>query len=32
LTLKLPEGVDVAFRAGGYVQLECPPHHIKFRF
>lgn len=30
LTLKLPEGEDVAFRAGGYVQLECPPHHIKY--
>ena len=30
LTLKLPEGVDVNFRAGGYVQLECPPHHIKY--
>ena len=30
LTLTLPEGEDVAFRAGGYVQLECPPHHIKY--
>ena len=30
LTLKLPEGEDVAFRAGGYVQLECPPHHLKY--
>ena len=30
LTLKLPEGEDVAFRSGGYVQLECPPHHIKY--
>tara|TARA_A100001388_G_scaffold89685_1_gene64865 strand:- start:626 stop:1855 length:1230 start_codon:yes stop_codon:yes gene_type:complete len=30
LTLKLPDGEDVAFRAGGYVQLECPPHHIKY--
>ena len=29
-TLKLPEGEDVAFRAGGYVQLECPPHHLKY--
>jgi Na+-transporting NADH:ubiquinone oxidoreductase subunit F len=25
LNLKLPEGADVAFRAGGYVQLEIPP-------
>ena len=25
LTLALPEGESVDFRAGGYVQLECPP-------
>lgn len=31
LTLTLPEGEDVAFRAGGYVQLEAPPHHVRFR-
>lgn len=31
LTLKLPEGENVDFRAGGYVQLECPPHHVKFK-
>ncbi len=30
LTLELPEGENVDFRAGGYVQLECPPHHVKF--
>jgi len=30
LTLKLPEGEDVNFRAGGYVQLECPPHKVKY--
>ncbi|MFC0180507.1 NADH:ubiquinone reductase (Na(+)-transporting) subunit F [Thorsellia kenyensis] len=30
LTLALPEGEDVAFRAGGYVQLECPPHVVKY--
>lgn len=30
LTLRLPEGESVDFRAGGYVQLECPPHHVKF--
>ena len=30
LTLKLPEGENVDFRAGGYVQLEVPPHHVKF--
>ena len=31
LTLKLPEGEDVNFRAGGYVQLEAPPHHVKYK-
>ena len=30
LTLKLPEGENVNFRAGGYVQLECPPHHVEY--
>lgn len=30
LTLKLPEGENVDFRAGGYVQLECPPHTVKY--
>jgi len=30
LTLKLPEGETVDFRAGGYVQLECPPYEINF--
>ncbi|KAF0809445.1 Na(+)-translocating NADH-quinone reductase subunit F [Alcanivorax sp. S71-1-4] len=30
LVLKLPEGEEVDFRAGGYVQLECPPYEIKF--
>jgi len=30
LTLRLPEGENVDFRAGGYVQLECPPHSVKY--
>lgn len=30
LTLRLPEGESVDFRAGGYVQLECPPHTVKY--
>ena len=30
LVLKLPEGETVDFRAGGYVQLECPPHTVKY--
>lgn len=31
LTLVLPEGEDVNFRAGGYVQLECPPHRVEYK-
>lgn len=31
LVLELPEGENVNFRAGGYIQIECPPHHIKYR-
>ncbi|MEH6626078.1 MAG: NADH:ubiquinone reductase (Na(+)-transporting) subunit F [Motiliproteus sp.] len=31
LTLRLPEGENVDFRAGGYVQLECPPHAIAYK-
>ena len=31
LTLRLPEGENVNFRAGGYVQLEAPPHHVYFK-
>ncbi|MWJ28340.1 NADH:ubiquinone reductase (Na(+)-transporting) subunit F [Halomonas sediminis] len=30
LNLKLPEGENVDFRAGGYVQLVAPPYDIKF--
>ncbi len=30
LVLKLPEGEEVDFRAGGYVQFEIPPYHIKY--
>ena len=31
LTLRLPEGENVDFRAGGYVQLECPPHTVHYK-
>ncbi len=31
LTLRLPEGESVNFRAGGYVQLEAPAHHVFFK-
>ncbi|MDF1644309.1 MAG: NADH:ubiquinone reductase (Na(+)-transporting) subunit F [Pseudomonadales bacterium] len=30
LVLVLPEGEDVDFRAGGYVQLEIPPYEMKY--
>jgi len=30
LVLELPEGEDVPFRAGGYIQIECPAHKVKF--
>jgi Na+-transporting NADH:ubiquinone oxidoreductase subunit F len=31
LVLELPPGEDVGFRAGGYCQIECPPHYVKFK-
>jgi Na+-transporting NADH:ubiquinone oxidoreductase subunit F len=31
LKLALPAGEDVPFRAGGYVQIEAPPHELSFR-
>ncbi len=30
LVLELPEGETVPFRAGGYIQIECPPHVTKY--
>ncbi len=30
LVLELPEGENVDFRAGGYIQIECPPYHLKY--
>ncbi|WP_165463555.1 NADH:ubiquinone reductase (Na(+)-transporting) subunit F [Atlantibacter sp.] len=30
LKLRIPEGEDVPFRAGGYIQIECPPHNISY--
>jgi len=30
LVLALPEGEELEFRAGGYIQIECPPHNLKF--
>ena len=31
LVLELPEGEDVGFRAGGYVQLEVPAHEVDYK-
>jgi len=31
LVLELPEGEDVPFRAGGYIQIECPPHEVAYK-
>ena len=30
LVLELPKGEEVPFRAGGYIQIECPPHVVKY--
>ncbi len=30
LVLKIPDGESVPFRAGGYIQIEADPHHVKF--
>jgi Na+-transporting NADH:ubiquinone oxidoreductase subunit F len=31
LVLKIPGGESVPFRAGGYIQIEAPPHHVKYK-
>lgn len=31
LVLELPAGEEVPFHAGGYIQIECPPHHVNFK-
>ncbi len=31
LILDLPEGESVPFRAGGYIQIECPPHTVHYK-
>jgi Na+-transporting NADH:ubiquinone oxidoreductase subunit F len=30
LVLELPAGEELDFRAGGYIQIECPPHDLKY--
>ena len=31
LVLKLPEGEHVDFKAGGYIQIEAPPHTVHYK-
>jgi Na+-transporting NADH:ubiquinone oxidoreductase subunit F len=31
LVLELPPGEEVPFRAGGYIQIECPPHVVHYK-
>ncbi|WP_319530265.1 NADH:ubiquinone reductase (Na(+)-transporting) subunit F [uncultured Cohaesibacter sp.] len=31
LVLELPEGEDVKFRAGGYIQIEAPAHVVNYK-
>ncbi len=29
--VELPEGETMDFRAGGYIQIECPPHQLSYK-
>ncbi len=31
LVLDLPDGDKIDFRAGGFIQIECPPHHVNYK-
>jgi Na+-transporting NADH:ubiquinone oxidoreductase subunit F len=31
LVLALPEGEELEFKAGGYIQIECPPHDLSYK-
>ena len=31
LILELPANEEVPFRAGGYIQIECPPHELEYK-
>ena len=31
LVLELPEGEAINYRAGGYIQIECPPHISRYK-
>lgn len=30
LVLRIPDGESVPFKAGGYIQIEAPAHHVKY--
>jgi Na+-transporting NADH:ubiquinone oxidoreductase subunit F len=30
LVLELPQGEEINYKAGGYIQIECPPHIAKY--
>lgn len=29
--MQIPDGESVPFRAGGYIQIEAPAHHVKYK-
>lgn len=31
LVLSLPEGEEIKYRAGGYIQIECPAHVVNYK-
>ena len=31
LVVRLPPGDEIDFRAGGYIQIECPPHDLSYK-
>lgn len=31
LKLQIPDGESVPFRAGGYIQIQAPAHHVKYK-
>ena len=31
LTIELPPGESVDFRAGGYIEIQAPPHHLSYK-
>ena len=31
LRLAIPKGESVPFKAGGYIQIEAPAHHVKYK-